>query len=277
MNGISKIPVSLFVTTLVLALVAKTVATALFWFLPLEGVEPKKRYSFTPDFVRIDLARSFGFGNKTTTSSSGLHVDTASYTATASISSMVLKGLYGNEKKGFALVAEKGSPNKITIVAVGEKFEGYTLKSIIPNGVIFTKDGKEFILKLKKSENPAMAQIHSRNENDVHDDETLHTVDNDDVQYFAKHPREIWKNISIQERRKAGRIEGFEVKWIKPGSKFATLGLHKGDLIIKANNKRLQSYKDAIDIYRKIDKLDEVSIVVLRNNQEKELVYEINH
>ncbi len=31
-----------------------------------------------------------------------------------------------------------------------------------------------------------------------------------------------------------------------------------------------------MDIYAKIDKLDTIQIVVMRNNQEKELIYEIN-
>jgi type II secretory pathway component PulC len=56
----------------------------------------------------------------------------------------------------------------------------------------------------------------------------------------------------------------------------ATLGLREGDVIIKANNIELKSYKDAIDIYNGLDQLDAVQIVVLRENQEVELVYEIH-
>ncbi len=272
MSSVSKISASFFVTLLILLLIAKMIGVALFWFLPLEGKELKKHYSFTPDFVRIDLSRAFGLQKK---AASVIVPRTAAQMPAVSISSMLLKGLYGNDKKGFALVAKKGNEKKVTIVGIGESFEGYTLKSIGLHGVIFTKGGKEFSLKLQKNDN-IKTKVHYRKSGAAANEETVHTVENNDVEYFARHPREIWKNISIQERRRGGRIEGFEVRWIKPGSKFAALGLKRGDLIIKANNKRLRSYRDAIDIYRKIDKLDEVSIVVLRNNQEKELVYEIN-
>ena len=49
----------------------------------------------------------------------------------------------------------------------------------------------------------------------------------------------------------------------------------EGDVIIKANNKELKSYADALDIYKKIGTLQALELVVLRNNQEKEIVYEI--
>jgi replication initiation and membrane attachment protein DnaB len=37
----------------------------------------------------------------------------------------------------------------------------------------------------------------------------------------------------------------------------------------------MTSYKDAIAIYNGIDKLQALELVVLRNNQETEIVYEI--
>ena len=256
---------SFFVTLLVLLFVAKMIGVALFWFLPLEGKELQKHYSFTPDFVHVDLAYAFGIKTKVVASSISTH------TSSSGISSLLLKGLYGNDKKGFAMVAKNGNENKVTIVSIGESFEGYKLKSIELDGVVFSKGGKDYVLKLEKSK-----KIEENVRYETEKGEMLYRVDNYDIEYFTKHPAEIWKNISIQEKRKGGKIVGFEVRWIKPRSKFTSLGLKKGDLIIKANNKRLRSYKDAIDIYKKIGKFDEVSIVILRDNQEKELIYEIN-
>jgi len=56
----------------------------------------------------------------------------------------------------------------------------------------------------------------------------------------------------------------------------ASLGLQVNDIIIKANNVRFVSYADVLNIYKHIDKLDALQLVVMRNNQEVELVYEIN-
>ena len=63
---------------------------------------------------------------------------------------------------------------------------------------------------------------------------------------------------------------------IKANTPFAQLGLRKGDIIIKANNKPMKSYKDAIAIYKNIDKLEALELIVLHNNQETEISYEIN-
>ena len=97
-----------------------------------------------------------------------------------------------------------------------------------------------------------------------------------DIDFYSKNPKEIWKDISIVEVKNAGKIEGFKVTKIKKNSKMAKLGIQKGDIIIKANNIELKSYKDAMNLYGKINDLDTIQIVLLRNNQEKEIVYEIN-
>ena len=54
------------------------------------------------------------------------------------------------------------------------------------------------------------------------------------------------------------------------------MGLKIGDLITKANNVELKSYRDALNIYTKIDKIDVIQIIIIRNGIEKEIVYEIN-
>ena len=60
------------------------------------------------------------------------------------------------------------------------------------------------------------------------------------------------------------------------GSKMAALGLQKNDVIIRANNIELTSLKSVTDLYANMKNINAIEIVVLRNNQEKELVYEIN-
>jgi len=117
--------------------------------------------------------------------------------------------------------------------------------------------------------------VHS-NQND--DDELIsqQVVTRTDIAYYAKNPKQIWREISIREVKDGKRIKGFKISRIDPNSKFATMGLKKGDLIIKANNVELKSYRDALNIYAKIDKIDVIQIVIIRNGIEKEIVYEIN-
>lgn len=280
MSKVSNIPFSFVTILLLLALVAKFVAVAIFWFLPMEGVEPRKNYSFVPNYIHVDFARIMGLVNKKKISSEV--VSSTSQRYTINISSMILKGLYGNSKKGFAMVAKKANPNKLSIVAVGQKYEGYELKSIESDGVIFVKDKKEYSLKLQKPKNTQVEFHHKKQSVDDTGQQPTHfVVQTRDIKHFMNHPAQIWKNISIKEFREDGVIKGYKVTWVKKGG-YAdrVIGIKKGDIIIKVNNKRLRSNADAINIYNLVSKKMETGIdmmiTVLRNGQEKELTYEIH-
>ena len=193
---------------------------------------------------------------------------------------MLLKGLYGSEKKGYIIVAMKKKPKKTSIVGVGEDYQGYKLKSILKESAVFVKNSKKFVLEFEKLHKGKYVKASKKNI--VKNSKKLgvpaipNRVSKKDIEIYTKNPSKIWKDISISEVKDGKKIKGFKVNRIKAGSKFAVLGLKKGDLIIKANNVRLESYRDAMNIYKNIKNLDAIEIVVLRNNQEVELVYEIN-
>ena len=255
-------------TLLILLAVAKAISLAVWWLLPSDGVELQIKDNYKPKYQRVDFKNMLDISIGTQQKSS----NTKSVSSSGiSITNMVLKGLYGKGSEGFAIVALKSAPKKTSIISVGEVFSGYTLKTILNSGVIFTKSSKEYVLNMVHSKISKESVISS-----VTDDSKSKDVLRSDIDFYSKNPKEIWKDISIREVKKDGKIEGFKVTKIKKNSKMAKLGLKKGDVIIKVNNVELKSYKDALDIYAKIDKLTTIQVVVIRNNQEQELVYEIN-
>ena len=252
---------------LILLAVAKAISLAVWWFLPSDGVELQVKDNYKPKYQRVDFRNMLDAGVNTS-KKSNTHQD--SLASGISITNMVLKGLYGKDSKGFAIVALKSSPKKTSIVSVGEVFSGYTLKTILNSGVIFTKSSKEYVLNMLHSKITKESVMSSAESSEAKD------VSRADINFYAKNPKEIWKDISIKEVKNGGKIEGFKVTKINKNSKIAKLGIKKGDIIIKANNIELKSYKDALNLYGKINDLDTIQIVILRNNQEKEIVYEIN-
>ncbi len=156
---------------------------------------------------------------------------------------------------------------------MSEEYQGYVLKSILASSAVFLKQNQEYELSLEdvKKSLSVFKVDNSQNNEDVQ-----HNISRKDIERYTKAPESIWKDISIKELKDKNKIIGFKVTGINPNSKFAYLGLKKGDIIIKVNNVALTSYKVAIDIYKNIDKLESVQIVVIREKQEKELVYEIN-
>ena len=268
--------VNVLVKLLTLVLIAKLFSLSLWYYLGENNIELSSTKNYQPQYQRIDFRHMI----EKKKIQQVKKVIKKKVTG-PSITSMILKGLYGKGENGFAIVALKSKAKKTSIISVSEEFSGYTLRFINAQSVVFEKDSKNYILELKNAKieskrikkvvTATTQQTVTQEESDEPQD-----VSRNDINYFAKHPREIWKNISIHEVRRGKKIIGFRISKIKPNSKFAALGLKSGDLIVKANNITLNSYRNAIDIYNKIDKIDTMQIVVVRDGREKELVYDIN-
>jgi len=254
---------------LILGVLAKSISFGLLLVLPNDGVdfEQKKNYSY--DYQRVDfrnmLTDHMVVKPKTTQST---------VKNTTDITNMILKGLYGKDSDGFVVVALKSSPMKTSIVSIGENFCGYVLKSIHKNSVVFAKNSKEYILRIKVSKKTAGSKaVFSRV---AEDSQSIKSVSRDDIKYYTLNPKKVWQDISIMPLKDGKNVKGFKVMKIVKNSKIARLGLKKGDVIIRANNKELNSFSTVFDIYSNIGKLKSVDIVVLRNGEEKEFVYEID-
>jgi len=267
--------ISILTKLLVLLVIAKAISLAIWSFLPSDGVELSQKENYQPEYQRVDFKNMLQSAKRKEVKKSVVEEEAS---VSISITNMILKGLYGNQSRGYAIVALKSSAKKTSIIAVGEEFSGFRLKAINLLNVIFTKSGKEYVLALQKpKENKSfIKRVEKKRDFSLSSDSATKDVSRTDISFYAKNPKQLWKDIAISEVKNGKKIEGFKVTRIDRNSKMASLGLKKGDLIIKVNNVVLKSYKAAMDIYAKIDKLDTIQIVVMRNNQEKELIYEIN-
>lgn len=263
---------------LIIILLAKMLSLLILWYVQSEGVNYHPNNSKLPEYKRYNvnniinptLAPDPKSAPEPTTQEAK---ELAAYGP--NISHMLLKGLFKRKTGGFVIIALKAKPNDSEVIGIGETFQGYTLTMILKNGAIFNKDEKTFSLYFSEDEqqngaNSAQPNIMSS------DDGGIKRVAKTDIVHYAKNVNQIWKDIGIIEVKDKGKITGFKVTRIKPNTPFAELGLRRGDIIIKANNKVMTSYKDALAIYKGIDTLDALELTVLRNNQETEIVYEIN-
>ena len=271
MSKVSNSYLGVVVKLLILLAVAKAISLALWWYLPDDGVTLKENINFNPAYHRIDFKNMLS----SSVASSQVVRNETKKVQSVGITSMILKGLYGTKERGFIIVALKSSAKKTSIVSVGEEYAGYKLKSILKDGALFTKGGKEYVLKIATSKRRSNARS-SITPVSGGDGASVHSVSRRDIKYYEKNPDQIWKDISIMEIKRGNRINGFKVTRVRRGSKMARLGLKRGDVIIRANNVELNSYKSAFDLYKQINTIDTLQLVVRRNNEEKELVYEIH-
>ncbi len=179
-----------------------------------------------------------------------------------------LKATYLNENSSF--IAVENQQNKIEFVDLNSTFNGYKLIGIELYKAIFEKDGKNYELLLIDEKTLPKAEEREILESNIYN------VKKDVVQKFATDFDEIWKHITIEEIKENDVILGFKVIHIKPDSIFNQIGLKPNDIIKAVNNVELKSYADAFNVYKKINELDSLKITFIRDNEEKEIEYEIN-
>ena len=252
-------------TLLSLLLIAKVISLVVWWYLPNEGVELNAKKSYQAKYQRVD------FKNMLIHSKVVVKKE-ESTTPTFSINTLVLKGLYGSKLNGYAIISTKPSP-VTTIVAVGEVYAGYKLKELFLDHVVLYKNARDYTLSLNEKSKKASKSYIRKAEPDTTQDRG---VTREDIHSYSKNPSQIWRDIAIAPYKQNGKIIGFRVGRIKANSKMAELGLKVGDIIVRANNIALTSFNEAIKLYQNIDKIDTLALVVLRNNQEKEIIYEIH-
>lgn len=256
---------------LIIILVAKAISLVMLWYFQSEGVHYHPSNSKMPEYKRYNVNNIIKPTQRPDSTTAKEANELSAYGP--SISNMLLKGLFKSKDGGFVIIALKSKPNNSDVIGIDEVFQGYTLKKVLENGAIFDKNGQTFSLYF--SEDQQLERYTSKPSSAPSDEGGIKQVAKSDITHYAKNVKQIWKDISIVEVKKDGKITGFKVTRIKPNTPFAQLGLRQGDIIIKANNKQMTSYKDALAIYKGIDKLEALELIVLRNNQETEIVYEI--
>jgi len=254
----------MFFTIIVLALIAKALTLPLYFLLPSYGVEYIEPYSLNL-YKRYPVAKAFGI-------LPAKKVKKVVKKPLYKLTNLKLKGVYAHNGEGVIVVEEKG---KNFFLSTGESFKGYKLIKVEPNKAIFEKDGKHYEIKLEEKALKGKYKISV--EESYNPEEVRFAVLKRDIDRFKKNFNEIWKHIAIKEQidPKTKRLMGFKVERVNKNSLFGKIGLQKGDIIIGANNKIFRSYSDVIRLYNNIDKYNSIKLTIIRNNQKKELEYEI--
>lgn len=183
---------------------------------------------------------------------------------------------------GLAVISENAN-SKTHTLGKNDQFKKYILKAIYPNYVLFSKDNKNYKLEInnKKVSKNILHTNAKRTKKRIEEkpvivqDGNNFELEREDILTYSKDLKKIWNDIGIRTYKKNGKAIGFIVNKIKQKSIFTEIGLKKGDILIKANNIDLTNYQNAFKIYHQIEKIDALKLVILRNNNQMELEYEI--
>ena len=259
---------TIFVNLLLLFIAAKFLTLSALFFLPQKGVDGESDASLNMPYMRVDFKNMLQ-PRKRSSAMKDIKKENR-----LSMKSFILKGLYGNSRYGYIIIAPKTDPQQTTIVAFGENYKGYTLKGIFLTYALFVKGEKEYKLPLKRAS--LTNRIIQKKSPVSSSKQQYKIVTRADISSYQKNPQKLWREVTIQELGKNGSFRGFKVTRLKKESKLALLGLQVGDVIIQANNIVLKSYSDIMKIFQNLKRLETLSLVIKRGNIQKEIIYEIN-
>ncbi len=258
-------------TYIVLLIGAYLICTILFFILPKQGVDYTSFVSTNLKYTKYD-----GFYSSKVIQLQKTIIKKESNLE--KLSNYTLTAIYSTSSNSGWITLVNNSNKQSYILSQSENIDNYTLTKLFNNYVVFQKNDKEYKLEIKKSTNINydMTELVDNIKQNI-------IVSNDNVKInrtylnsYVSNIDKVWKNISIQEIRKDGKIDGFEVLNVNKKSVFSKLGLKKGDIIKSINNNILNSYAEAFKVYNNMSSTKYLNLEILRNNQIMELNYEID-
>ena len=205
-----------------------------------------------------------------------------------SIKDITLLAIYNSEDTTVITVEYK---RKSKVLSRGDAVNGFVLEGAGNNFATFSKNTKTYrvdLLKPKKSSSSkssiksasktssSLSKEPAKVEGEVVDAGDHKIVDRSLLDHYAKNIDDIYKNIGITEIKKSGKLKGFSISFVRRGSPFAKLGIKRGDVIKSINGQEINSYNAAFEMYKNIEDIENLTMVIQRGKEEMELEYEIN-
>lgn len=188
-----------------------------------------------------------------------------------------LSALYRDTKQGFAGI-DDGSAT--TFVDFGKLYKNrYRLIEISSDHATLYAYGKKMRLKLGEEGSLSVKEMVTEY---IPDRSQMAVAENVEISKatinrYTYNSKETWKNIKISEAKDGNQLIGYKIDRIEAQTPFAQLGLIAGDVIVSVDNKQIDSYASALWAYNSLLKNAALKITVMRNNQPKDLEYEISH
>ena len=179
---------------------------------------------------------------------------------------------------------------KTKVLGKGDEVNGFVLEGASSNFATFTKEAKTYKINLFKSKKDSQgkgsitkapasstpAEVSSKPQGEVVDAGDHKIVDKSLLEHYGKNIDDVYKDIGIADIKKGKDLEGFRISFIRKGTPFAKLGLKKGDIIKSINGQKIDSYNAAFGVYKNIQNIENLSLVIQRGKEEMELEYEVN-
>jgi len=202
-----------------------------------------------------------------------------------SIRDITLLAIYNASDATVITISHK---KKNKVLGLGDDINGFILEGAGNNFATFSKNEKRYRVQLvKKTKNknaikeaksisPEPAKDEAEPDGQVTDAGDHKIIDRALLDHYAKNMDDIYKDIGITEIKEGENLKGFRVSFVKRNSDFSKLGIRRDDVIKSINGQEINSYNAALGVYKNIQNIDNLTLVIQRGKEEMELEYEIN-
>jgi len=252
------------VQLLIMVFIAKAISLGAWFYLPKEGVSTNTKTDFVMPYMRYSID---DFRLKAS------EIKAADRANALSIDSIILKAIYLMGNDSFIVAAPKNNKTKSKTIAMGELFEGYKLKKVFADYVVFERNYKQYRLYITKPK--ADTRWKNVQKAQTVGEEDVRRIPQSEVKKAIANPTSIWKNIGLREHFNRGKQDGFKVSFVRKGTMFESLGLKVGDVIVGINNKELKNNAQAFSAYQELKNSKALKLSIVRGKTPMELEYEI--
>ena len=175
-----------------------------------------------------------------------------------------LKGtVAGDSSFGFAVLEERGK-NKQILCRLGNMVGSARLVKITRNAVVLRTAERDITLKIKETpegslfSRPGAAEMAGQ---------SGVSLSRREVSEKLGDLKTIMNQALVRPFFVDGAQEGFIISDIKPESLYQKLGLQNGDIIMDANNKRMQSAEDVLQLVNLMQSGGQISLSLKRNGK----------
>jgi general secretion pathway protein C len=252
--------------------IAWSISTIAGVFLSTASVE-KFSSPFEPFFEIFHLGQKFGLSEYGEVTANSKTVTTTTLVP----DTHRIKAIYRSQSDSFVSISDAKATTIVPLHGIYKN--AFRLIGLNDTSAVFRGYGKTYRLRLGYDDNLSRQEVVTRS---VSDPSKTGSVDNEwrtiayqTIKEQMDDIQNIEKSIDVTPALTGSKVTGFRVNTITSTSVFAQLGILQGDVIQSINNKKLESYSDALAITSQLPRLRSIRITVLRNNLQKDIVYEI--
>jgi len=186
--------------------------------------------------------------------------------------SLKLKACYLEKNREFIIAIENG---KTLFIDLNDEYKGAKLVEINNNSATFLKNGNEINLTLIESKS-IKTEVVKKTDIKTKAQDGFVSVKREEFKKYTQNITQALRDIRFQEIREDKKFAGLRLSFIRKGSLFDKMGFKKGDKIRSIDSKNLDSMMDLLPYYNSLNDITTLQIGFKRDNEIKEIIYEIN-